>query len=71
MEKAVAILQEKITNKNKIRIIGDYDIDGVMSTYILLVSLRGLGADADMVIPNRIMDGYGINEHLIEQAGGI
>lgn len=68
MEKAVAILQEKITNKNKIRIIGDYDIDGVMSTYILLVSLRGLGADADMVIPNRIMDGYGINEHLIEQA---
>lgn len=50
MEKAVAILQEKITNKNKIRIIGDYDIDGVMSTYILLVSLRGLGADADMVI---------------------
>ena len=68
MEKAVAIPQEKITNKNKIRIIGDYDIDGVMSTYILLVSLRGLGADADMVIPNRIMDGYGINEHLIEQA---
>ena len=68
MEKAVAILQEKITNKNKIRIIGEYDIDGVMSTYILLVSLRGLGADADMVIPNRIMDGYGINEHLIEQA---
>lgn len=68
MEKAVAILQEKITNKNKIRIIGDYDIDGVMATYILLVSLRGLGADADMVIPNRIMDGYGINEHLIEQA---
>lgn len=68
MEKAVAILQEKITNKNKIRIIGDYDIDGVMSTYILLVSLRGLGADADMVIPNRIIDGYGINEHLIEQA---
>lgn len=68
MEKAVAILQEKITNKNKIRIIGDYDIDGVMSTYILLVSLRGLGADADMVIPNRITDGYGINEHLIEQA---
>lgn len=68
MEKAVAILQEKITNKNKIRIIGDYDIDGVMSTYILLVSLRGLGTDADMVIPNRITDGYGINEHLIEQA---
>ena len=68
MEKAVAILQEKIENRNKIRIIGDYDIDGVMSTYILLESLRGLGCDVDMMIPNRITDGYGINEHLIEQA---
>lgn len=68
MEKAVAILQEKIENSNRIRIIGDYDIDGVMSTYILLESLRGLGCDVDMMIPNRITDGYGINEHLIEQA---
>ena len=66
MEKAVAILQEKIENRNRIRIIGDYDIDGVMSTYILLESLRGLGCDVDMMIPNT--DGYGINEHLIEQA---
>ena len=68
MDKAVAILQEKIENRNRIRIIGDYDIDGVMSTYILLESLRGLGCDVDMMIPNRITDGYGINEHLIEQA---
>ncbi len=68
MEKAVAILQEKIENRNRIRIIGDYDIDGVMSTYILLESLRGLGCDVDMMIPNRSTDGYGINEHLIEQA---
>lgn len=68
MEKAVAILQEKIENRNRIRIIGDYDIDGVISTYILLESLRGLGCDVDMMIPNRITDGYGINEHLIEQA---
>ena len=68
MEKAVVILQEKIENRNRIRIIGDYDIDGVMSTYILLESLRGLGCDVDMMIPNRITDGYGINEHLIEQA---
>ena len=68
LEKAVAILQEKIENRNRIRIIGDYDIDGVMSTYILLESLRGLGCDVDMMIPNRITDGYGINEHLIEQA---
>lgn len=64
----MAILQEKIENRNRIRIIGDYDIDGVMSTYILLESLRGLGCDVDMMIPNRITDGYGINEHLIEQA---
>lgn len=68
MEKTVAILQEKIENRNRIRIIGDYDIDGVMSTYILLESLRGLECDVDMMIPNRITDGYGINEHLIEQA---
>ena len=68
MEKAVAILQEKIENRNRIRIIGDYDIDGEMSKYILLESLRGLGCDVDMMIPNRITDGYGINEHLIEQA---
>ena len=68
MKKAVDILEKKIQQKVKIRIIGDYDIDGVMSTYILLESLRGLGCDVDMMIPNRITDGYGINEHLIEQA---
>ena len=68
IEKSVSILQEKIENRNRIRIIGDYDIDGVMSTYILLEGLRGLGCDVDMMIPNRITDGYGINEHLIEQA---
>lgn len=68
MEKTVGILEEKIRTGSRIRIIGDYDIDGVMSTYILLKSLEGLGADVDHVIPNRITDGYGINEHLIEQA---
>lgn len=68
MEKTVDILTEKIRTGSRIRIIGDYDIDGVMSTYILLKSLEGLGADVDHVIPNRITDGYGINEHLIEQA---
>lgn len=68
MEKTVDILTEKIRAGSRIRIIGDYDIDGVMSTYVLLKSLEGLGADVDHVIPNRITDGYGINEHLIEQA---
>jgi single-stranded-DNA-specific exonuclease len=68
MEKITDILQSKIAGGSKIRIIGDYDIDGVMSTYILYKSLSGLHAVVDYVIPNRITDGYGINEHLIEQA---
>lgn len=68
MEKIVCILTEKIQQKQKIRIIGDYDIDGVMSTYILLKGLMGAGACVDHVIPNRMTDGYGINENLIQQA---
>ena len=65
---AVEILGKKIEEGRHIRIIGDYDIDGVMSTYILYQSLLGLGARADYTIPHRILDGYGINEHLIEAA---
>ena len=68
MERIVHILEEKIQKKQKIRIIGDYDIDGVMSTYILLKGLTGVGANVDHVIPNRMTDGYGINENLIDQA---
>lgn len=68
MEKIVEILEEKIREQKKIRIIGDYDIDGVMSTYILLQGLKGVGASVDHVIPHRMTDGYGINDHLIEQA---
>lgn len=68
MEKTVEILSQKIRDRKKIRIIGDYDIDGVMSTYILLTGLRGAGAEADHVIPHRMTDGYGINENLILQA---
>ena len=68
MERASGILKEKIRAGSFIRIIGDYDIDGVMSTYILLRGLSGLGASVDYVIPHRITDGYGINEHLIRQA---
>ena len=68
MECVVDILVKKICENKKIRIIGDYDIDGVMSTYILLKGLEGAGACVDHVIPNRMTDGYGINDHLIEQA---
>lgn len=68
MNKAVDILREKIQERKKIRVIGDYDIDGVNATYILLEGLNGLGADADSDIPNRITDGYGLNRELIERA---
>ena len=65
---AAHILREKIKEKKRIRIIGDYDIDGIQSTYILYCALRRLGADADFVIPDRILDGYGLNEHLVTRA---
>lgn len=57
-----------IRNQKKIRIIGDYDIDGIMSTYILVSCLRNLGADVDYRIPHRVRDGYGLNERLVEEA---
>lgn len=68
MESAVGILERKIREKKKIRIIGDYDIDGVSATYILLAGLRRLGAEVDTYIPDRVSDGYGIHSHLILQA---
>ena len=68
MDKAVELLQEKIKEHRKIRIIGDYDIDGVTSTCILLKGFQRLGADADTYIPDRIKDGYGIHEQLIQKA---
>ena len=68
MQEAGPCLFQKIGQKVKIRIIGDYDVDGVCSAYILLRGLRLLGADVDTVIPHRMKDGYGLNDHLIEQA---
>lgn len=68
VEKASKILQEKIKSGKKIRIIGDYDVDGICSTYILYKGLKTCGADVDCVIPHRMKDGYGINESLVEQA---
>lgn len=68
MEQAVTILENKIKEKKKIRIIGDYDIDGICSTYILFQGLRDLGAVVDIEIPDRIKDGYGINIALIDAA---
>ena len=68
MDKAVAVLGEKIKENAKIRIIGDYDIDGIQSTYILLEGFRMLGADVDSDIPDRMKDGYGLNRNLIDRA---
>ena len=68
MRKAVDILKEKISAQAKIRIIGDYDIDGVTSTYVLLKGLTRIGGKVDTYIPDRVADGYGIHEHLINRA---
>ncbi|MDD4112491.1 MAG: single-stranded-DNA-specific exonuclease RecJ, partial [Herbinix sp.] len=68
MEKACDILGDKIRTGKRIRIIGDYDVDGVISTYILYQSLKKLGADVDYDIPDRINDGYGINIRMVEDA---
>ena len=67
-DKLVEILMSKIKEQKKIRIIGDYDIDGVNASYILLRGLRRCHANADVEIPDRMKDGYGINEHLIRYA---
>ncbi len=68
MEKAAEIIIRKIREGKKLRIIGDYDVDGICSVYILLTALKELGARVDTVIPHRIRDGYGLNDHLIKQA---
>lgn len=67
-DRLVDILEEKIAQKKAIRVIGDYDIDGVMATYILKSALARCGADVSIQIPDRIRDGYGLNRHLIELA---
>ena len=68
VDKAAEIIAEGIAGKKAMRIIGDYDIDGVNATYILLAGIRRCGGNVDAAIPDRMKDGYGINEHLIEQA---
>ncbi len=67
-DKTAGILGEKIRLRKRIRIIGDYDIDGIMSVYIFFKALQRVGADVDYVFPERVRDGYGLNEHLVNQA---
>lgn len=69
MDKAVNVILSKIEKQAALRIIGDYDVDGICSTYILLRGLSALGAKVDRVIPHRIRDGYGLNDSLIKDAG--
>ncbi|MBO5460265.1 MAG: single-stranded-DNA-specific exonuclease RecJ [Ruminococcus sp.] len=68
MDRAVNILMEKIYNQVPIRVIGDYDIDGVNATYILQEGLSRLGAEIDTDIPDRMKDGFGLNKNLIDRA---
>lgn len=68
MDRLIEILHKKITEKKSIRIIGDYDIDGIESSYILLKGLQRVGAIASVAIPDRMKDGYGVNESLITKA---
>lgn len=68
MDRAVEVLLEAIAEQTAIRVIGDYDVDGICSSYILTKGLQVLGAKVDTAIPHRIHDGYGLNDHLIEEA---
>lgn len=68
MEKAVCTLEHAIREGLKIRIIGDYDVDGICAAHILQLGLKKAGADVDTAIPHRIKDGYGLNEYLIREA---
>ena len=68
IDKAVDILYQNIKDNKKIRIVGDYDIDGICSTYILYEALKNIGANISYDIPDRILDGYGINNSIIDKA---
>lgn len=68
IDKAAIFIKEYIEGGKKIRVVGDYDIDGICSTYVLISALKYLGADADYEIPDRIKDGYGINESIIKKS---
>ena len=68
MNKGVDIIYDAVKTGKHIRIIGDYDVDGVTSTYVLYEGLTGLGAKCDKFIPHRITDGYGLHESAIRDA---
>lgn len=68
MDKACELLMDAIDEGIKIRVVGDYDVDGIMSTYILTSAIREAGGDVDYAVPHRMIDGYGINPDMVQQA---
>ena len=70
MREGSAFLYAAIREKKQIRIIGDYDVDGICSTYVLYHALQLLGASVSYRIPHRIKDGYGLNEEIIRECSG-
>ena len=68
MEKAVSLLGDKIRRGAAVRVIGDYDVDGICASYILMHALGICGAQADVVLPDRVRDGYGMNPQMAEDA---
>lgn len=68
LSKGATLIKDKILNKSKIRIVGDYDVDGVISIYLLYKGIKECGGNVDYVVPNRIDDGYGINIEIIKEA---
>ena len=68
MDQAVSLLRQAIESGAKIRIIGDYDVDGIMSTYILKTALTRCGGEVDYAIPDRVEDGYGMNASMVRRA---
>ena len=68
IDKGAEIMLEKIRQGAKIRVIGDYDVDGICSSYILMSGLRLFGGDVDCVLPDRIKDGYGLSIKLVDEA---
>lgn len=68
MDLACELLMEAIDEGVKIRVVGDYDVDGIMSTYILTSAIREVGGDVDYAVPHRMVDGYGINPDMVQQA---
>lgn len=68
MEEACGLLMDAIDEGLKIRVVGDYDVDGIMSTYILTSAIREIGGDVDYAVPHRMVDGYGINPDMVQNA---